>query len=232
MTWSTNRWLGDACMNECLETPKQLAERVGLTERQIRHLIKTRQLEHVWIGCRVHVPTGAFARFLEARKVTPCQDETKDRVSVGSSKRNCFYITWTEHGRSRERSTGTADREQAEVVFAEWLQRRGRRDGPSDPAAILVTDVLNRLPARARTEGRGTGAHRICGAGADRLLRGQHGRGCDAADLRPLRREARALDRDRQARIGRAAGRDQLRAQDAAGSRAPCRGASRTPRAA
>ena len=58
-------------------------------------------------------------------------------------KRECFYITWTEHGRSRERSTGTADREQAEIIFAEWLHRRGRRAGPSDPASILVTDVLN-----------------------------------------------------------------------------------------
>jgi integrase len=58
-------------------------------------------------------------------------------------KRRCFYITWTERGRSRERSTGTADREHAEIVFAEWLQRRGRRTGPSDPSAILVTDVLN-----------------------------------------------------------------------------------------
>jgi len=58
-------------------------------------------------------------------------------------KRECFYITWTEHGRSRERSTSTADREQAEIIFAEWLHRRGRRAGPSDPASILVTDVLN-----------------------------------------------------------------------------------------
>ena len=53
-----------------------------------------------------------------------------------------FYICWTENGRSRERSTGTADREQAEIVFAEWLQARARKRGPSDPAAILVTDVL------------------------------------------------------------------------------------------
>jgi integrase len=58
------------------------------------------------------------------------------------AKRNCYYITWTERGRSRERSTGTADRQQAEVIFGEWLQRRGQRRGPSDPAAILVTDVL------------------------------------------------------------------------------------------
>ena len=59
------------------------------------------------------------------------------------AKRKCFYITWTDHGRSRERSTCTADREQAESIFAEWLHRRGRRTGPSDPASILITDVLN-----------------------------------------------------------------------------------------
>jgi integrase len=57
-------------------------------------------------------------------------------------KRKCFYITWTERGRSRERSTGTPNREEAEIVFAEWMQLRGRRKGPSDPAEILVTDVL------------------------------------------------------------------------------------------
>jgi integrase len=59
------------------------------------------------------------------------------------AKRSCYYITWTERGRSRERTTGTADREQAENVFAEWMHARGRRTGPSDPSAIFVTDVLN-----------------------------------------------------------------------------------------
>ncbi len=58
-------------------------------------------------------------------------------------KRNGFYITWTEHGRSRERSTGTANREDAEIVFAEWLHARGHRGGPRDPAAILVTNLLH-----------------------------------------------------------------------------------------
>jgi integrase len=59
------------------------------------------------------------------------------------AKRQCFYITWTERGRSRERSTGTADREQAEIKFADWMQLRKRRSGPSDPSAVLVTDILN-----------------------------------------------------------------------------------------
>jgi hypothetical protein len=68
---------------ERLETPKQLAARIGLTERQIRHLIQTQQIEHVMIGCRVHIPVGAFARFVQAKKVVPCHDETKDRDCDG-----------------------------------------------------------------------------------------------------------------------------------------------------
>ncbi len=57
--------------------------------------------------------------------------------------RGAYYICWTDNGRSRKRTTGTADRERAETIFAEWLQARGRRAGPSDPAQILITDILN-----------------------------------------------------------------------------------------
>src|SRR5262249_11373148 len=70
--------------NERLETPKQLAARVGISERQVRHLVQTRQLEHVIIGHRVHIPVGAFTRFLNATRVTTCHDETKGRGSAGS----------------------------------------------------------------------------------------------------------------------------------------------------
>jgi hypothetical protein len=71
-------------MDERLETPKQLTERVGVNEQKIRRLILNRQIEHVWIGSRVHIPVGAFARFIELKKVTPCQDETTGHVFVGS----------------------------------------------------------------------------------------------------------------------------------------------------
>jgi len=57
--------------------------------------------------------------------------------------RGAFYIVWTVNGRSRKHATGTSDREQAEAVFAEWLQVRRRQTGPSDPAKTLVTDILN-----------------------------------------------------------------------------------------
>jgi hypothetical protein len=75
---------GEPEMTDRLETPKQLAARVGLTERQVRHLIQTRQLEHVMIGCRVHIPVGAFARFVEATRVLPCPGETRGHDSDGS----------------------------------------------------------------------------------------------------------------------------------------------------
>src|SRR5262245_8008263 len=68
---------------ERLETPKQLAERVGISERKIRHLIHTKQLAHVMIGCRVLIPEGAFGRFLAERTVTPCLDEIKGQDCVG-----------------------------------------------------------------------------------------------------------------------------------------------------
>jgi integrase len=81
-------------------------------------------------------------------------------------KRKCFYITWTEQGRSRERSTGTADRERAEAIFGEWLHVRGRRTGPSDPNEILVTDVLTDY---ARGRGPKVTAPRVVGCAIDAL---------------------------------------------------------------
>jgi integrase len=57
-------------------------------------------------------------------------------------KRQYFYIVWTDNGRSRERSTGTADREQAEIALADFTHSRSRSAGPRDPAQALVTDAL------------------------------------------------------------------------------------------
>lgn len=59
-------------------------------------------------------------------------------------KRQCWYIAWTDPGtgRSRERSTGTANRDEAEVAFADFLAERQRRSGPRNPSEVFVTDVL------------------------------------------------------------------------------------------
>ncbi len=116
---------------DSVETPKQLAARVGLSERKIRHLIATGQLEYVPIGCRIHIPRSAWPRFLNAAKrVKPWQDETRDPSSDGLQTRDTYYITWTVNGRSRKRTTGTASREEAQIVFAEWLHRLTQRRQP------------------------------------------------------------------------------------------------------
>jgi integrase len=57
-------------------------------------------------------------------------------------KRGCYYITWTVRHRSRQRSTGTGDREQAEIALAEFIYQRNRSAGPRDPAETLITDLL------------------------------------------------------------------------------------------
>ena len=57
-------------------------------------------------------------------------------------KRQCYYIVWTENGRSRERSTGTKERAEAEIEFAGWLRERQRIGGPVDPSQVFITDIL------------------------------------------------------------------------------------------
>ena len=57
-------------------------------------------------------------------------------------RRGVFYVCWTQSGRSRERSTGTANREQAEVALAEFIHARVRNSGPREPAQVLITDAL------------------------------------------------------------------------------------------
>src|ERR1700730_13626441 len=57
-------------------------------------------------------------------------------------RRGCYYIFWTEDGRSRERSTGTTDREEAEKALAVFIFTRTRRAGPRGPDETLVTTVL------------------------------------------------------------------------------------------
>jgi len=59
-----------------LETLKQLADRVGISSGQARHLVHSGRLEHVRIGARIFVPEGAWERFITANTVTLCPDAT------------------------------------------------------------------------------------------------------------------------------------------------------------
>jgi len=53
------------------ESPKELAQRIGLSVGLIKRLIAENQIEHVIIGARSFVPDGSFERFIEAVKSKP-----------------------------------------------------------------------------------------------------------------------------------------------------------------
>ncbi|WP_405405238.1 helix-turn-helix domain-containing protein [Paracoccus sp. Ld10] len=62
-------------MQNELETPKELANRLGWPERRVRSLITSKQLRHVKVGGMYFVPTGAFDEFLKAHMVEPDQSQ-------------------------------------------------------------------------------------------------------------------------------------------------------------
>ncbi|RYF23323.1 MAG: site-specific integrase [Oxalobacteraceae bacterium] len=60
--------------------------------------------------------------------------------------RGCYYINWTENGRSHRRSAATADRECAEAALAAFIgeRHRGSRPaGPRHPADLPIVEALN-----------------------------------------------------------------------------------------
>lgn len=83
-----------------LEKPKDLATRVGIPVSTIRHLIRSKQLDHVFItpGKRNPlVPEGAWERYINdsiIRAATECRNndthkftEAKDVVPLGETPR-------------------------------------------------------------------------------------------------------------------------------------------------
>ncbi|MBO0145431.1 helix-turn-helix domain-containing protein [Agrobacterium sp. Ap1] len=54
-----------------LETPKQLAERVGWPVRRIRAMIYRRQLRHVRVGGSIFLPMDAFDEYLKTHMIAP-----------------------------------------------------------------------------------------------------------------------------------------------------------------
>ncbi len=59
--------------------------------------------------------------------------------------RPSLYIVWFEQGRERLRSTGTAQRGEAEAVLGEFIRERQRElgTGPRDPGQIYVGEALD-----------------------------------------------------------------------------------------
>jgi len=58
-------------------------------------------------------------------------------------KRGCYYIVWSERGRSREQSTSTTDCAEAQEALAEFIQSRRKTKGPRHPNETLIRDVIS-----------------------------------------------------------------------------------------
>ena len=65
-------------MTDRVETPKQLAMRLeNVSERTIRKLIKSGELESVPIGGRIYIPVDAWGRMIERKRTSRWLDATK-----------------------------------------------------------------------------------------------------------------------------------------------------------
>lgn len=60
--------------------------------------------------------------------------------------RPSLYIVWYEGGRKRTRSTGSADRREAETALAQFLREREHAErpvGPADPSGYMIASALD-----------------------------------------------------------------------------------------
>lgn len=62
-----------------LESPKQLADRIGWPERRIRNLIAAKKLRHHRVGGSILIPTTAFTELLKQTEIEPCNVVTTPR---------------------------------------------------------------------------------------------------------------------------------------------------------
>jgi len=57
-------------------------------------------------------------------------------------KRGKYYIRWSNKGRTREKSTGTAIIGEAEKVLADFINSKQQHFGPRDPGKFLIMEAL------------------------------------------------------------------------------------------
>lgn len=59
------------CLAQHLESPRQVADRLGWPLARVRKLIRAKQVRHVRVGGLYFVPSGAIEDYLSARTVEP-----------------------------------------------------------------------------------------------------------------------------------------------------------------
>lgn len=120
------------------------------------------------------------------------------RLQQRADRGGLFYIVWNEGGIKHKRATGTASREEAEIIFGEWLYTRGRKHGPRDPSQVLVTDCLTDY---ATERGPKVAAPRVIGCAIEAMS--PYWEGNSVADVTPLTCSRYVDWRDRSANTAR-----------------------------
>jgi excisionase family DNA binding protein len=73
-----------------LTTPRAAAEVMGLTEQQVRSLIRDKKIAYVRVGKRAHIPRAAIEEFITQNTVAPCRDEIQEHGCVSSKNEDAF----------------------------------------------------------------------------------------------------------------------------------------------
>src|SRR5262249_35597168 len=68
----------------------QFGQAIGLTDGQVRAIIRARRIPYVEIGRRLFIPKAAIPRFIEENTVQPCRDEIQGHVCVSSKNEVAF----------------------------------------------------------------------------------------------------------------------------------------------
>ena len=129
-----------------LLTAQQVADEFGLPSVRTLRTMRARGLPAVPLGKAYLFDRADVERFIENAKVTTCPAQARGPYLNFVADRGRWYIQWSEAGRTRQLSTGTADRGAANLALAEFIQDRERSKrpaGPSDPSQFPIAEALS-----------------------------------------------------------------------------------------
>ena len=102
-----------------LRTDKQLVADFGLPSVRTVRTMRQKGLPAVRLGKAYLYDPQDVSAFIAQRKVSACPAPNRGPYLKFLKHRGAFYIHWSESGRTRQRSTGTADSGEAEAALAE-----------------------------------------------------------------------------------------------------------------
>jgi excisionase family DNA binding protein len=76
-----------------LASPKVAAEVMGLTEQQVRSLVRDKKIAYVHVGKRAMIPRNAIEEFIIRNTVAPCLDEIQEHAFASSKSEDAITLS-------------------------------------------------------------------------------------------------------------------------------------------